>query len=65
MLSGSADARFAEHAFEVLDGFPALLEGTQVPALAAAADNPETTKSCVEREATADGERLDDLVGAE
>src|SRR5690606_22476786 len=46
-------------------GFPALLEGTEVPALATAAHDPEATASSVEREAASDREGLDDLVRAE
>ena len=48
-----------------LDRLPALLEGTEVPALAVRTDDPEPSACLIERELPADWKLLDDEIRAE
>src|SRR6185437_3936418 len=60
-----AKPRAAKQSLGVVDRFPALVERCEVPATAAGADDPEPSLSRIERQAPADGEGRQKVVGAE
>ena len=55
----------ADAALKVFDGFPALLERREVPAVARRADDPEPALCGVERKAAANGETFYEIIRAE
>ena len=65
VVGRDAFLRVVEELFALLDGFPSFLERREVPLLALATHDPQAPAPLIEREPSADRERLDDLVGAE
>jgi hypothetical protein len=65
VVAADPHARPAKKSLALFDGFPSFIERREVPSLAVSADDPELAARGVEREAVADGHRLDRFVAAE
>ena len=65
VVRGDPKPRVAKRPLALLDRFPPFFERREVPALARAAHDPQSSLRGVERQATADRKVLDRLVGSE